>query len=124
METGTIGWTDLTVDDADSIRDFYGRVVGWKPLPVAMGSYQDYNMTAPGSGEPRAGICHKRGANAGLPSQWLIYITVADLNLSIARCKELGGDVVSGPTTMGDMGRFCVIRDPAGAVAGLFEQAR
>jgi predicted enzyme related to lactoylglutathione lyase len=124
MEVGTIGWTDLTVDDADSIRDFYSRVAGWKPLPVAMGTYHDYNMTAPGTGEPRAGICHKRGVNAGLPSQWLIYVTVADLNASIARCKELGGDVVSGPRNMGGMGRFCVIRDPAGAVAGLFEQAR
>lgn len=123
-EVGTIGWTDLTVHDADAIRDFYSRVIGWKALPVAMGDYSDYNMTAPASGEPRAGICHKRGPNAGLPSQWLIYVTVANLNDSIAQCKELGGDVVSGPTSMGAMGRYCVIRDPAGAVVGLFEHAR
>jgi len=123
IEVGTIGWTDLTVDDAESIRDFYSDVAGWNHQAVAMGSYHDYNMTAPGSGKPRAGICNKRGANAGLPSQWLIYITVADLKSSMARCKELGGQIVSGPTTVGAMGRVCVIRDPAGAVAGLFEQA-
>lgn len=123
-DIGTIGWTDLTVHDAEEIRDFYSRVVGWKPQPVPMGGYSDFNMTAPASGEPRAGICHKRGLNADLPSQWLIYITVADLNASIARCKELGGDVVSGPRSMGSMGRYCVIRDPAGAVVGLFEHAR
>jgi len=124
MEVGTIGWTDLTVHDADSICDFYSRVVGWKPMPVAMGDYHDYNMTAPASGEPRAGVCHKRGVNADLPSQWLIYITVADLDLSIVHCKELGGNLVSGPKSMGPVGRYCVIRDPAGAVVGLFEHAR
>ena len=26
---GTIGWTDLTVPDADGLRDFYSAVVGW-----------------------------------------------------------------------------------------------
>ena len=35
---GTVAWTDLTVPDAEGIRDFYARVVGWVPEPVAMGN--------------------------------------------------------------------------------------
>jgi predicted enzyme related to lactoylglutathione lyase len=27
---GKIGWIDMTVDDANSLRDFYKDVVGWK----------------------------------------------------------------------------------------------
>jgi predicted enzyme related to lactoylglutathione lyase len=29
-DVGKIGWLDLTVDDADAVRDFYREVVGWK----------------------------------------------------------------------------------------------
>jgi hypothetical protein len=120
---GTIGWVDLTVADAERVRDFYGAVAGWTPAAVAMDGYDDYSMVAAGTGEPAAGVCHARGVNAGLPPQWLIYITVADVGASAARCRELGGTVLVGPKDMGGYGRYCVIQDPAGAVAGLFEPA-
>lgn len=119
-EIGSVGWIDLTVDDAPQIRDFYASVTGWEHSPVSMGDYDDFNMKAPGSGEPKAGICHARGANSDLPAQWMIYITVADAEIGAARCEELGGRVLSAPKDMGEMGRYCVIQDPAGAVAALF----
>ena len=70
---GTVGWIDLTVDDAESVRDFYSAVVGWRPESVDMGGYADFNMTTI-DGEPRAGVCHARGANEGIPPAWMIYI--------------------------------------------------
>lgn len=120
-EIGSITWTDLTVLNAGEVRDFYSKVVGWEPAPVAMENYEDFNMTAPASGNPAAGICHARGPNADLPPQWLIYITVEDVDRSIALCRNLGGKVIAGPKNMGNYGRYCVIQDPAGAVAALFE---
>jgi hypothetical protein len=122
-EIGSIIWTDLTTQDAERTRDFYEEVVGWKSAPVSMDEYDDYNMTAPGSGSPVAGICHARGSNADLPAQWLVYIIVEDLDASAARCEDLGGTVVVPPKEMGGHGRYCVIEDPAGAVAALFEVA-
>jgi len=116
---GSVTWRDLTVANAAELRDFYAAVVGWQPAPVSMGDYDDYNMTSPATGEPAAGICHARGANAKIPPQWLIYITVADVDASVRRCLELGGKVLDGPRTMGP-GRFAVIQDPAGAVAALY----
>ena len=62
---GTITWQDLTVGDAEALRDFYAAVVGWTPEPVKMGDYADFTMKA--DGEPIAGVCHARGHNAGLP---------------------------------------------------------
>lgn len=47
---GQIGWLDLTVPDADSLREFYSDVTGWTPAPVSMGDYQDYCMN-PGDGQ-------------------------------------------------------------------------
>lgn len=123
-EVGTISWTDLTVENAETVRDFYSRVVGWTSEPVDMGGYSDFTMNLPASGNTAAGICHRRGSSADLPAQWLIYITVEDVDKSIAACIELGGKVIAGPKTMAGYGRYCVIRDPAGAVAALFEHEK
>ena len=120
METGKICWIDITVEDAEGLRDFYANVAGWKPEAVDMGEYADFNMTLPGSGTPAAGICHARGGNASLPRQWLIYITVADADASAAACLANGGKVLVGPKDMGG-GRFAVIEDPTGAVAALYQ---
>ena len=122
-DTGSITWCDLTVPDAGKIGDFYSKVIGWQPEPVSMGDYDDFSMNLPGSGETVAGICHSRGVNAGIPPQWLIYITVDDVHKSADICRETGGEVLIEPKSMGHYGTFCVIRDPAGAVAALFTPA-
>ena len=121
-DVGKIGWFDLTVDDAERVRDFYQQVVGWKSEGLDMGGYEDYCML-PEDGGPVAGVCHARGANAGFPAQWLMYITVANLDESLAQCRALGGEVVRGARGLGGQGRFAVVRDPAGAVCALFEKA-
>ena len=120
MEIGKIGWIDITVDDAIGLRDFYAKVVGWKPEDVSMGDYHDFNMTVPDTGEPAAGVCHARGGNAELPSSWLIYIVVADANAAASTCEDNGGKVLVGPKSMGG-GSYCVIEDPSGAVAALYQ---
>ena len=121
---GAVAWTDLTVPDAEAIRDFYRAVVGWEAVAVPMGSYADYQINAAGTDQPVAGVCHTRGVNADLPPQWLIYVTVADMDASIAACTRRGGSIVAGPRGMGAYGRFCVIRDPAGAFMALLEPPR
>ena len=121
---GQIGWIDLTVPNAEAVRDFYQSVTGWSPSPVDMGGYQDFCMTPTGAAEPVAGICHARGGNAGLPPVWLVYITVADLEESIARCQSLGGKILRPSQSIGPNARFCVIQDPAGAIAALYESAK
>ena len=83
---GTIGWFDLTVADASGVRDFYQAVVGWTATEVDMGGYADFMMNVPSTGTGVAGVCWKRGGNAEMPSQWMIYILVADLARSIAEC--------------------------------------
>lgn len=118
---GSVTWRDLTVVDATTLRDFYAHVVGWESADFDMGGYSDYGMND-ASGSTVAGICHARGSNAKIPPQWMIYITVESVEASARACVERGGAVVDGPRKMG--GRlFCVIRDPAGAVAALMESA-
>jgi uncharacterized protein len=115
---GTLFHFDLTVENADQIRDFYASVIGWQSVELEMDGYADYVMTDGESGKWVAGVCHARGVNANLPPQWLIYIVVEDLEASLARCTELGGKALTG-ILGGEGQRYCVIQDPAGAVMAL-----
>ena len=117
---GVIGWMDLTVDDADRIRDFYRDVVGWKTMDVSMGDYNDYCMLS-ADDQVRAGICHHRGQNTGIPAAWIMYINVTDLDDKMDKVKQLGGEIILGPRKMGEKARYCFIKDPAGAYCALFD---
>ena len=117
---GRIGWIDMTTVDAARVRDFYKSVVGWDSQDVSMGDYDDYSMLATEAGDCVAGICHARGSNAELPPGWLIYITVADVDASAAACESNGGKLLVKPRGLAG-GRFCVIEDPGGSVAALYQ---
>jgi predicted enzyme related to lactoylglutathione lyase len=119
LPLGAVGWVDLTVEDADTVRDFYRSVVGWSHQEVAMGDYADYAMVRP-DGTPVAGVCWRRGPNTGLPPVWLVYFTVADLVAATAAVEAAGGEVLVRPKAVGG-GQYAVIRDPAGAVCALYQ---
>ena len=118
---GAITWMDLTVPNADQVRDFYKQVVGWNTMDINMGEYNDYCMASPSDNHVWAGICHARGTNAGLPAAWIMYINVSNLDESISHVLALGGEVIHGPRSMGEKARYCMIKDPAGAVCALFD---
>ncbi len=118
---GAVTWMDITVPDADGLKDFYEQVVGWKTMDIPMGDYADYAMLSPKDDAARSGVCHARGANANMPPAWIMYINVANLDESIAKVIAGGGEVVNGPRNMGEKARYCIIKDPAGAFCGLFD---
>jgi predicted enzyme related to lactoylglutathione lyase len=120
MRTGTVGWIDLTIEDAQGIRAFYQSVVGWETNTVSMDGYGDFSMHPPGAADPVTGLCHARGANAEIPPAWVVYFIVDDLDGSMQACANGGGKVVSGPRTMGK-DRCCIIEDPAGTVCALYQ---
>lgn len=119
--SGQIMWHDLTVANAEDVRDFYADVVGWTVSEVPMDGYADYGMHETADGEIVAGVCHARGSNASIPPQWLLYVGVADLDLSLQRAVDKGGSVIDGPRAYGT-GRFAIVKDPAGAVMGLYSE--
>jgi uncharacterized protein len=124
IKYGKIGWIDLTVKDAEKIRDFYSKVAGWEAAPLSMVDYDDYVMSPSGQDDAAAGICHAKGVNEGIPPYWMIYINVVNLDESIAECINLGGEVVKDIKTMGSYGRYAIIKDPAGAYSALFEPSK
>lgn len=119
MSIGTVVHLDLTVPDAQAIRDFYCDVLGWSATPLDMGEYEDYVVTGP-DGAPVGGICHARGGNADMPTVWISYVQVPDLDAAITAATSRGGEVRVGPKEDPSSWRYAVIADPAGALLGLF----
>ncbi len=52
----------------------------------------------------------------GVPSHWLVYFLVDDVDATAAQVVELGGKAANGPFDVPGMGRFMVAQDPQGAV--------
>jgi len=57
-----------------------------------------------------------------VPPHWMAYVLVDDVEASTAKVKELGGEIIKEVTEIPGMGAFSVIKDPTGAVLGLWEQ--
>lgn len=51
VPVGTIMWQDLTIPDAESVRDFYRQVVGWEFRGEEMGGYEDFHQ------DPAGAVC-------------------------------------------------------------------
>lgn len=111
---GQIMWHDLTVPDATAVSEFYKKVVGWDIEPVNMGEYDDFCMKDE-TGETVSGVCHARGGNAYIPSQWIMYVSVANLDESLVQCVASGGKIIGDKRKMGKDGFYCLVQDPAGA---------
>lgn len=123
---GTISWADLTIPNAEEIRDFYKDVIGWGSEGLMMKdgeeSYPDYVMKDD-AGNAVSGVCHARGANKNLPPQWLVYVTVEDVEASLERCTELGGSVLHTSLAKDGAVAYAVIQDPAGAVLAVARES-
>ncbi len=119
---GSVVWSDLTVKNAENVKDFYAQVIGWQANSINMGDYEDFSMQLPSNNQDVVGICHAKGSNAGLPAQWLLYFKVANLDDSIAQTQARGGQLLSKVKSYGSTSRYIIIQDPAGAVCALFEE--
>ena len=51
---------------------------------------------------------------------WLVYFVVEDVDASASACIAKGGKVIVEPRALAG-GRFCVIEDPGGATAALYQ---
>lgn len=119
---GTINWRDLTSDKAEGLREFYQSVAGWTSQGLDMkdggDAYQDYVMKDANENSV-AGICHSRGANTGVPPQWIMYISVENVDESVENALKLGGKLLKEYKSKEGNLVYAMIEDPAGAVFAL-----
>ena len=113
-EAGVVAWFSLMTTDVATSNDYYTKLMGWEASEMEIPDLGAATIYA-ASGE-RFGGPVPLEADAGVPSHWITYFTVPDVDAACARAKELGGQVCAEPFDMTSIGRSAVITDPAGAV--------
>ncbi|MVZ62069.1 VOC family protein [Sphingobacterium humi] len=121
-QLGQFVWADYATEQAEALKEFYKEVAGWKEHPIAMkddaGDYQDYAMLT-ADNEAAGGVCHRRGVNSKIPSQWIMYIYAPDVDERLEKVLALGGKFIHGSKGKDDKYSFVIVEDPAGAVFGI-----
>lgn len=111
---GAFSWTELTTSDPQAAAQFYGALFGWKFDVMDMGQ-GDYRVIKPDDSAIGGIMATPLGAK-GMPPAWGAYVTVADADAAVEKCKSLGGKLCAGPMDIPNVGRFAVLQDPQGAM--------
>ncbi len=117
-KTGVISWNELVAVDESAARKFYTGLFHWRTQPFAGGDGYTLFM----QGDTNVGGMMKC-PKPGMPSHWLAYVTVEDVDATAANATKLGGKVVMPPFDVPTVGRIAVLTDPQGAAIGVFKPA-
>jgi len=115
---GTFCSIDLAAGDVEKGKAFYTGLFGWE-----LGdTYREWTPCLL-DGKIVAGIFSQPDdqREAGVPSNWVNYVSVTDAESVAARATELGGSVLGPPSDVGEGGRMAVLADPQGAVVALWQ---
>ncbi len=115
---GDFLWHELATPDTEAAKSFYTKLLGWecRQVPMQTGEYSVWTK----KDSEHGGMLKMEGPEwANIPPHWMLYIHVNDVDQSASEAKTLGGSVEVPPTDIPDVGRFCVIKDPTGAVLSL-----
>jgi uncharacterized protein len=116
-ETGSLIWTELMTTDVAKAQPFYTGLFGWQAEAMPGMSYTIYK-----NGNERAGGMMQISKEMGpMPSHWMVYFGVADVDASAAKAASLGGKVMVPPSDIPNTGRFAVLVDPQGAAFSIYK---
>lgn len=116
---GALTWVELTTDDVDGSKAFYGEVFGWGEETATEGGPMPYTEFKLG-GRSVAGMMRKPDdMPAGVPSYWMPYFQPADIDKTVADAAALGATVMVPPSAIPN-GMFAILTDPQGATFGLY----
>ncbi|GAB5491358.1 MAG: VOC family protein [Phototrophicaceae bacterium] len=119
---GTFSWADCSSTDWAGGKQFYADVFGWETEDLPMGEGTFYTMFKQ-DGE-NVGAINPMQAEMqaqGVPSHWMNYITVDDVDALVDKVTEFGGTVVAEPFDVFDDGRMMIIQEPTGATVALWQ---
>ncbi len=117
----TFGWAELNSRGIDKAKPFYRKVFGWTEKQSEMGEggpeYTEFHL----GGESIAGGMEMNPmVPAEVPSYWMVYFNVDDVDKSFTKATEAGGREMMAPQDFPG-GRFAILSDPQGAAFGLLK---
>ena len=119
---GTFCWNELMTKDAGAAKTFYAALFGWKMSDMDMGPGGTYTVLKRGDKDV-GGLMQIRPDMGPLPSHWLAYVDVPNVDAATKKAGELGARVHVPGMDIPGMGRFGVFEDPTGATLAVFQRA-
>ena len=115
-------WHDLMSTDHETAIKFYQRLFGWDLDIVDMGEQIGKYSMFKSEGDGLGGVV-PLDSEHGIPSHWISYITVDDVDAACKKMEEIGGKVPYKPFDIPNVGRTAVAQDPAGAYFSPYKDA-
>jgi predicted enzyme related to lactoylglutathione lyase len=119
----TFGWAELNARGIDKAIPFYKQVFGWTAKQSEMGEgnppyteFQDGGQSIAGGMEMNSMV------PAQVPSYWMVYFGVDDVDGSFKKATQAGGKELLAPQDFPG-GRFAIVSDPQGAAFGLLKMS-
>jgi uncharacterized protein len=117
-------WHELMSLDPERARKFYQEVIGLKASPLEGGPFP-YTVFLQ-DGAPVGGLIPPQDGQKGWPSgntpHWVSSFAADDVDQAVAKAQKLGAQVLVPPTDVPQFGRAAVLKDPEGAVFGVFQK--
>ncbi|MYR46364.1 VOC family protein [Streptomyces sp. SID5910] len=112
---GSLGWVELLTREPRRAADFYTTVFGWRVDVSA--SYPQWSVDGADFGGM---VTMDEKFPHEVPAHWLPYFAVTDVNSAAVDTTDSGGTVLMEPTSVPDGPRIAVLRDPQGAMFGVY----
>ncbi|MDH4107415.1 MAG: VOC family protein [Gammaproteobacteria bacterium] len=120
---GKVVWHDLLTHTPEASQRFYEELFGWsfENLPVGFGSGGGYKLIRH-EGRLIGGMVDTVKLNGRTDiSQWVMVLSVADVEAATRYFSSNGGQVLTKPTDLSHRGRLAVVADPEGALLALLQ---
>ncbi|TAK91748.1 MAG: VOC family protein [Burkholderiaceae bacterium] len=111
---GAFSWCELLTKDVEAAKLFYARLFDWTTEDMSMPG-MTYTVVKNGA-DGIGGIMAIPPDAQGMPPMWGCYVTVDNVDLTAKTAMEMGATLIVPPRDIPNVGRFCVIRDPQGAM--------
>jgi predicted enzyme related to lactoylglutathione lyase len=108
-------WNELYADNIDKLAPFYEKVLGYTTEKMDMGGGGPYTVFKKGDQSVGGGM----NKPEKIPSMWLPYVAVENVDKTLARAKAHKATVKMGPQDVPTVGRFAVCIDSQGAAFGV-----
>jgi predicted enzyme related to lactoylglutathione lyase len=122
---GKIIWHDLLTNDVTASKKFYGDLFGWQfeSIGSSSGLSDDTAYTLiRHEGKLIGGMIDTVALNGRSDiSQWVIAMSVTDVDSAARKFSSSGGTVLTPPQDLQRRGRIAVVQDKAGALLALLE---
>jgi uncharacterized protein len=114
--SNAFGWAELNARGFDKAVPFYEKVFGWTPRRTE--GAQPYTEFQINGNSIVGGMEMNPMVPAEVPSYWMVYFTVDDVDSAYKRALDLGAHEMLSPSDFPNL-RMAIVSDPQGASFGL-----